>query len=159
MWTEHLNVRIIDQSKIWPVPCERIVSDSPQVINFNSLNGFKEKTTNIFKTTNRCTCSPCFFMGLKHQLVFYKYCVLSCVYKLSNPLIIVIWFILIFKAGALNLFDSSWSSWLKFCFRWKMLPHPSPGLLKKVHFTLFWWQVGCSLKEVKKGHANLCEIK
>ena len=56
-------------------------------------------------------------MGLKHQLVFYKYCVLSCVYKLSNPLIIVIWFILIFKAGALNLFDSSWSSWLKFCFR------------------------------------------
>ena len=46
-----------------------------------------EKTTNIFKTTNRCTSSPFLFMDLKHQ-IFYKYCALSCVHKLSNPLII-----------------------------------------------------------------------
>ena len=84
---EHLKVGIIDQSKIWLAPFERSVNDSRQVINFNSLNGFKEKTTNIFKTTNRCTSSPFLFMDLKHQ-IFYKYCVLSCVHKLSNPLII-----------------------------------------------------------------------
>ena len=38
-------------------------------------------------------------MGLKHQ-VFYKYCVLSCVYELSNPLIIVIRFFEFLKQAA-----------------------------------------------------------